>query len=110
VGGLGLAPSGDIGDTHGLFQSAHGSAPDIAGKDIANPIATILSAAMMLDWLGDMKKDPTAGKAGTMIHNAVDMVLRKGDIRTPDIGGKSRCSDMGDAVAAMVRGSRGKEE
>ena len=52
VGGLGLAPSADVGDAHGLFQAAHGSAPDIAGKGIANPVATILSAGMMLDWLG----------------------------------------------------------
>ena len=51
VGSLGLAPSGDIGDRHAVFQPSHGSAPTIAGKDEANPVATILSAAMMLDWL-----------------------------------------------------------
>lgn len=104
VGGLGLAPSGDVGDSHGLFQSAHGTAPDIAGKDIANPIATILSAAMMLDWLGERKSDRTTLKAGEMIHEAVDAVLKTGTVRTPDIGGNSRCSEMGDAVAAAVRG------
>src|SRR4029078_10568185 len=51
VGGMGMAPSGDIGDRHAVFQPSHGSAPDIAGKGIANPIATILSVAMMLEWL-----------------------------------------------------------
>lgn len=102
VGGLGLAPSGDIGDTHGLFQSAHGSAPDIAGKDIANPIATVLSAAMMLEWLGDTRHDETARRGGEMIHAAVEEVLSRGDVRTPDIGGRSRCSEMGDALVAAV--------
>src|SRR5262249_35684963 len=52
IGGMGMAPSADIGDQHAVFQPAHGTAPDIAGKGIANPIAAILSAAMMLDWLG----------------------------------------------------------
>jgi 3-isopropylmalate dehydrogenase len=106
VGGLGLAPSGDIGDGHGLFQSAHGSAPDIAGKDIANPIATILSAAMLLDWLGDTRGDSSALDGGRLIRDAVDHVLEKKEVRTPDIGGSSRCTDMGDTIAAKIRGER----
>ena len=52
VGGMGMAPSADIGESYGVFQPSHGTAPDIAGKGIANPIATILSAAMMLEWVG----------------------------------------------------------
>lgn len=51
IGGLGLAPSGDVGTDHGVFQPSHGSAPDLAGRDLANPIATMLSAVMMLEWL-----------------------------------------------------------
>jgi 3-isopropylmalate dehydrogenase len=58
IGGMGMAPSGDIGDEHGLFQPAHGTAPDIAGKGLANPTAMILSAAMMLDWLGERHRVP----------------------------------------------------
>ncbi len=57
VGGLGVAPSADVSETHGVFQPSHGSAPDIAGKGAANPGATILSAAMMLDWLSDKHGD-----------------------------------------------------
>ena len=53
VGGMGMAPCGEIGDAHALFQPAHGSAPDIAGQDLANPTAMLLSAALMLDWLGE---------------------------------------------------------
>ena len=56
VGGLGMAPSGDIGDHYGLFQPSHGTAPDIAGKGIANPLATILSAGLMLEWLGGARR------------------------------------------------------
>ena len=60
VGGLGMAPSGDIGDRHALFQPSHGTAPDIAGKGIANPMAAILSAALMLPWLGQQQRDAAA--------------------------------------------------
>ena len=58
VGGMGLAPSADIGDRYAVFQPSHGSAPDIAGRGIANPVATILSAAMMLEWLGRCARAP----------------------------------------------------
>jgi 3-isopropylmalate dehydrogenase len=91
VGGLGLAPSGEIGDRHAMFQPSHGSAPQLAGRDLANPLATILSAAMMLDWLGETS-------AATRIEDAVASVLEKGDIRTPDIGGKSGTREVGEAV------------
>ena len=62
IGGMGMAPSADIGDTHAVFQPCHGTAPDIMGKGLANPTAMILSAAMMLDWLAD-KHDHAAGRA-----------------------------------------------
>jgi 3-isopropylmalate dehydrogenase len=94
VGGMGMAPSGDVGPDHAVFQPSHGTAPDIAGKGIANPIATIVSGAMMLDWLG------LAREAGA-IHAAVEKVLAAGH-RTADLGGRVSTSEMGNLVAAAV--------
>ena len=87
VGGLGLSPSADIGDRHGLFQPAHGSAPDIAEKGIANPIATILSAVMLLDWLGRRNADQAALRAARWVEDAVAAALSNGSALTPDLGG-----------------------
>jgi 3-isopropylmalate dehydrogenase len=98
VGGLGLAPSGDIGDRHGLFQPAHGSAPDIAGRGIANPVAMILSAAMMLDWLAGIHDDSAAATLATVIDTAVTRVLARGDVLTPDLGGTTSTTRFGAAV------------
>jgi 3-isopropylmalate dehydrogenase len=102
IGGLGMAPSGDIGDQHALFQPSHGTAPDIAGKSIANPLATILSGALMLDWLGRQHADVTAVAAGQRIEAAVERVLREGRVRTPDLGGGATTTEVGDAVAAAL--------
>jgi isocitrate/isopropylmalate dehydrogenase len=77
---MGMAPSGDIGPNHAVFQPSHGTAPDIAGKGIANPIATILSAAMMLEWLG------MAGGVGRNQPRRRDRCLTAGH-RTADLGG-----------------------
>lgn len=98
VGGLGMAPSAEIGDARGLFQPSHGSAPTIAGKNIANPIATILSAAMMLDWLADTRHDQAAGTAAELIERAVELVLNQQDCKTADLGGKAGT----DAVARAI--------
>jgi 3-isopropylmalate dehydrogenase len=98
VGGLGLSPSADVGDRHGLFQAAHGSAPDIAGKGIANPIATILSAAMLLDWLGRRNADDAAVRAGRWVEDAVAAALANGSALTPDLGGSTSTVGAGDAV------------
>jgi 3-isopropylmalate dehydrogenase len=98
VGGLGMAPSGDIGDSHGLFQPSHGSAPDIAGQNIANPVAMILSGAMMLDWLADTRNDPAVGKLAEAVDGAVARVLARGDVLTPDLGGSASTTDVGAAV------------
>jgi 3-isopropylmalate dehydrogenase len=98
VGGLGLAPSADVGDLHGLFQAAHGSAPDIAGKGIANPLATILSAGMMLDWLGQRSEDRSALRAAGWIQEAVATALRDGSGLTRDLGGAAGTTEAGDAV------------
>ncbi|SCG37609.1 isocitrate/isopropylmalate dehydrogenase family protein [Micromonospora coxensis] len=104
VGGLGLAASGDIGDRHGLFQPAHGSAPTIAGKGVANPIATVLSAAMMLDWLADRHADPAAAEVARLIDDAVGDVLADGRVLTPDLGGTAGTAQVGEAIiAAAIR-------
>jgi len=102
IGSLGLAPSAEVGDKHGLFQSIHGSAPDIAGKGIVNPIAAILSGAMMFDWLGMKHKDPKATEVGRRIEKAVEAVLAKGQVRTPDLGGKNTTSQMGDEIVKEI--------
>ena len=75
VGGMGISPSGEIGDSHGLFQGAHGSAPDIAGQDVASPVATILSGARMLRWLADKHGDASLDEAAGRIETAVEEVL-----------------------------------
>jgi 3-isopropylmalate dehydrogenase len=101
VGGLGLAPSGDIGDNHAMFQPAHGSAPDIAGQDKANPVATIVSARMMLDWLAERNDDNTLRTAAEAIERAVVSTMAAGRL-TADLGGTLSCSAFGDAVAAEI--------
>ncbi len=95
IGGMGLAPSADIGDRHAVFQPSHGSAPDIAGQGIANPLATILSAAMMLEWLGE----PASAQR---IESAVARVLREVDNLTPDLGGTARTEDLTRLVLAHL--------
>ena len=102
VGGLGLGPSGEIGEQHGLFQPSHGTAPTIAGKNIANPLATILSAAMMLEWLGDKHEDPKCATAANLVENAVEKLLEDGQILTPDLGGSSSTMDVAQAVASNL--------
>lgn len=110
VGGLGLAPSAEIGDRHALFQPSHGSAPQLAGRNVANPIATILSAAMMFDWLAERHRDPIAAQAAALIEQAVQKVLRNGDCLTADLGGTASTSDMANAVAAALFESTSVEE
>ena len=95
VGGLGLIPGANIGWEYAVFEPVHGSAPDIAGRGIANPIAMILSGAMMLRHLGEL-----AGAAA--VERAVDAVLDGGEVRTPDLGGSSSTMDMAEAVAAAL--------
>ena len=103
IGGLGLAPSADIGDQHAVFQPTHGTAPDIAGKGIANPLATILSAAMLLQWLGDRHSDLAASAAGHSIHRAVERGLASGELLGPDLGGTRTTQEIGERVAALIR-------
>jgi len=97
-GGLGLAASGNVNPVGvSMFEPVHGSAPDIAGKGMANPIGAILSSSLMLDTIGH-------AKAAEDIEEAVKAVLRGRDTRTPDMGGKSTTSQMGEAVVSEVRG------
>ena len=100
VGGMGMAPSGDIGDKHAVFQPAHGSAPDIAGQGKANPVATILSAAMMLEWLDH----PETIRGAKMINEAVEGCLGFPENRTADLGGSMSTSQMGELITSRIAG------
>lgn len=101
VGGLGVAPSGDVSLKHGIFQPSHGSAPDIAGKGVANPVATILSAAMMLEWLAQQHDDPRCEKVATAIRQATAQVLLSGP-RTADIGGNANTEGVTGAIVTAL--------
>ncbi|PLZ01390.1 3-isopropylmalate dehydrogenase [Burkholderia sp. WAC0059] len=98
IGGMGLSPSAELGDTHGLFQGAHGSAPDIAGQNAASPLATILSAALMLDWLGERHDDASLREAGGRIDAAVSRVLAEREVVPRDLGGNASCTAVTEAV------------
>jgi 3-isopropylmalate dehydrogenase len=102
VGGLGLAPSAEVGERHGLFQPSHGTAPQLAGKNVANPLAMILSAAMMLDWLAERHSDSLAAEAARRIESAVERVLKDGQCLTSDLGGRASTSDVAAAVAEAL--------
>jgi 3-isopropylmalate dehydrogenase len=91
VGGMGMAPSADMGDTFAVFQPSHGSAPSIAGRGVANPVATILSVGMMFDWLGSAERAAT-------IRAAVRRVFEDPEKRTVEMGGSLRTIAMTDAV------------
>lgn len=95
TGGLGMLPSANIGERYAFFEPVHGSAPDIAGKGIANPVAAIRSAAMLLSHLGRTEE-------AAAVDNAVDSVLASG-IRTPDLGGSFSTDGVGDAVFERVK-------
>ena len=96
VGGLGLAPSGNIGDNHGIFEPVHGSAPDIAGNNISNPIAMLLSVSMMLEYLNE---DYWAEKVKVACEN----VLEKGKVKTPDLGGNNKTMDVANEVIKEIK-------
>ncbi|WP_338548689.1 isocitrate/isopropylmalate dehydrogenase family protein [Roseovarius phycicola] len=102
MGGLGVAPSADIGLEHAVFQPCHGSAPDIAGQGLANPFAMILSAAMMLDWLGVTHDHSGLLADGARLQAAVDHVLARGDVLTRDLGGAAGTEDAAQAVMAAL--------
>jgi isocitrate dehydrogenase (NAD+) len=96
IGGLGLAPGGNIGTRAAIFEAVHGSAPDIAGKGIANPAAQMLAAAMLLDHIGETAH---AGR----LRAALEAVIVEDNVRTRDLGGSASTREFGDAVAHRVR-------
>jgi 3-isopropylmalate dehydrogenase len=104
VGGLGLAPGLCVGERQAMAQATHGSAPDIAGRNIANPYAMIMSGQMLLAWLGRKRNEPKATAAAGRIHAAVHAVIAGHKQLTPDLGGAANTADMGDAIARAVQG------
>lgn len=101
IGGLGMAPSADIGDKYAVFQPCHGTAPDIMGQGKANPTGMILSAAMMLDWLADKHGVESAAAAGERIERAVDQVYA-GGLKPIEFGGSNGTADITKAVLAAL--------
>ena len=98
VGGMGMAPSADLGDRAAVFQPSHGSAPDIAGRGIANPTAMILSVALMLDWFDS----PAACQGAERIRRAVQQVLQDEANRTPDLGGALSTRELGERIERAI--------
>jgi 3-isopropylmalate dehydrogenase len=101
VGGLGMAPSANIGERFAIFEPVHGAAPDIAGRGAANPLAMILTSAMMLEWLSKTRGDPSCAEAASSIRTAVNRTL-EGGVKTSDLGGSSSTSEVGAAVARQL--------
>jgi isocitrate dehydrogenase (NAD+) len=95
IGGLGMAPGANIGETGAIFEAVHGSAPDIAGKNLANPMALVLSSAMMLDHMGETD-------AAKRVRAAVYAVLEEGKHLTRDLGGKAGTTEIAEAIASRV--------
>jgi 3-isopropylmalate dehydrogenase len=107
AGSLGIAPSINASDDRCMAQAAHGSAPDIAGKGVANPIAMISSAGMLLDWLGTRHGDDRALEATVRVENGVRAAVR-GGVSTGDLGGSASTDEFTDAVVeAIVDASAG---
>ncbi len=101
VGGLGVAPSANIGKDFAIFEPVHGSAPDIAGKGIANPVAMILTLSMMLEWLAMTRHDRGCEKGALEIRSAVNHVLETSR-RTPDLGGRATTAQVAEAVSEAI--------
>jgi 3-isopropylmalate dehydrogenase len=104
VGGLGLAPGLSAGPHKAMAQATHGSAPDIAGRNIANPCAMIVSGQMLLEWLGRKHGEAAATDAARYIAAAVEKVMTERGSLTPDLGGTASTTEMGDAIVAALVG------
>ncbi len=102
AGGLGFAAGGNIGDDHAMFEPIHGSAPKYTGQDKVNPCAAILAGAMMADWLGEKHDDAALVRVARAIEASVASVMAEGTVKTYDLGGSSKCSEMGTACAEAV--------
>jgi 3-isopropylmalate dehydrogenase len=103
VGGLGLAAGLCVGERQAMAQATHGSAPDIAGRNIANPYAMITSGHMLLGWLGRKRNEPKAVDAARRIQDAVEKVIAEAKHLTVDLGGKASTQEMGNAIAEAVQ-------
>ena len=106
MGGMGFAPSGDVGDAHAVFQPCHGSAPDIAGQGKANPTATFLSVAMMLEWLADRRHSAPCAQAARLVAAAVEGAFAEGDLLPFELGGSAGTA----AITGRVLHRLGREE
>ena len=102
-GGMGMAASGNIGDEHGLFEPVHGSSPKHAGKGVVNPIATLNSVQLMLEWLGMQCDDADALAAAAIIEKAISAQILSADELTYDLGGTASTSQVGDGIVVRVR-------
>jgi 3-isopropylmalate dehydrogenase len=102
AGGLGLAPGLGVGESQAMAQATHGSAPDIAGRNVANPYAMIMSGQMLLAWLGRKHGEPKATAAAHRIQAAVTRIIAEADHLTVDLGGNAGTQQMGDAIADAV--------
>jgi len=102
-GGMGMAASGNIGDEHGLFEPVHGSSPKHAGKGVVNPIATLNSVQLMLEWLGMRRDDADALAAAAIVEQAISDQLLSAEELTYDLGGTASTSQVGDSIVARVR-------
>ena len=97
VGGLGVTPGANFGETHAVFEAVHGSAPDIAGQNIANPLALLMSAVMMLRHLASTRKDPACEAVANRVRDAYNACLVQGE-KTRDLGGTLGTREFADAV------------
>jgi 3-isopropylmalate dehydrogenase len=110
VGGMGLAPSGDIGEEHAVFQPCHGSAPDIAGLGHANPVATLLSGAMMLEWLGERHDSPACDLGARLLRAAVGRAFAEGELVPFELGGNAGTEVITRRVMECVRSPETRRE
>ncbi len=103
VGGLGVTPGANFGEEHAVFEAVHGSAPDIAGKDVANPLALLMSGVMMLNHIAVSRADTTCSQVATNIKNAYDAALQEGQ-RTRDLGGELSTTGFAQAIIERLSG------
>jgi 3-isopropylmalate dehydrogenase len=109
MGGMGMAPSADVGDAHAVFQPCHGTAPDIAGRGLANPTAMFLSGAMMLEWLGDRHSSPVCHRAAGALEHAVERAFADGMLVPVEHGGTAGTAEIAERVLEHLVWGHGAE-
>ena len=103
IGGMGMASCAEIGDNHGLFQPAHGSAPDILGQDKANPLATILSASLMLEYLSDKTKCKSTLLSSRLIETAIEIGFERNELRPIEFGGDMGTTAITETLSGLLK-------